>query len=255
MTRAAPDISWLTEAKLCIAFSTRLPLTPAGPAMPCLARALRFNALAGLLVGGFAAAVYMPMLSVGLPPLLAALLALAAMLWFTGALHEDGLADLVDALGGSRDRMRALDIMRDSRVGSFGAAALFFTLAIRAAALAELAAPSLVLAGLVASHAFARGIFAAAIFMFPAARRDGLGAAAGRAGGGDAFFGLFLGFLIAMAALGFGPALTAGLFALLAAGLVLCIALRRLGGYTGDVLGAAEQVAEMTVLITWVAMQ
>jgi adenosylcobinamide-GDP ribazoletransferase len=255
MTNDAPAASWPTEVKLCIAFSTRLPLAPAGLPSPCLARALRFNALAGLLVGGFAVAIYVLAQALGLPPFLDALLALAAALWFTGALHEDGLADFVDALGGSRSRLPALEIMRDSRIGSFGAAAIFFSLAIRASALAALEVPALALAGLVASHAFARGIFPAAIYIFPPARQDGLGAGAGQARGGDAAFGLLLGALLAWAALGFGPALLAAFLALLSAGVVLCIAQRRLGGYTGDVLGAAEQVAEMTVILTWVAIQ
>ena len=117
MTIPAPAASWLTDVQHCIAFSTRLPLAPPGPAPSCLARALRFNALAGLLVGGLAGAIYALALTLGLPPLLAALFALAATLWFTGALHEDGLADFVDALGGSRKRARALEIMSDSRIG------------------------------------------------------------------------------------------------------------------------------------------
>lgn len=255
MTKTAPIDSWLTEIRLCIAFSTRLPLAPNRIAASSLAKALRFNALAGLIVGGFAAAIYALATALALPPLLAALLAIAALLWFTGALHEDGLADFVDALGSSSDRLRALEVMRDSRIGAFGAAALVLSLAIRATALAELETPFLVLAGLVASQSFARGIFAAAIYIFPAARSDGLGAGAGKAQRGHAILGLLLGGLLAVASLGFGPSLLACLLALIAATFVLCIALRRLGGYTGDVLGAAEQVAEMTILLSWVAMQ
>ncbi len=115
-------------------------------------------------------------------------------------------------------------------------------------------APPLVFAGLVASHAFARGLLPAAMLVLPPARRDGLAASLNRPKRGDAALGLLLGGLVALAALGFGAALAASAAALLAAGAVLLIARRRLGGYTGDVLGAVEQVSEIAMLMGIVVM-
>jgi adenosylcobinamide-GDP ribazoletransferase len=254
MSKFSPLAHWLNDARLCLAFSTRLPLASPPGESHRLGRALRLNALAGVVVGGFGATVYWLAAALGLPVAVAALLSLAAALWFTAALHEDGLADFVDAMGGGRTRAKALEIMRDSRIGAFGAAALFLSLALRVALLAALGEPPLVFAGLVASHAFARGLLPTAMLVLPPARRDGLAASLNRPKLGDAALGLLLGSLVALAGLGFGAALVASAAALLAAGAVLLIARRRLGGYTGDVLGAVEQVSEIAMLMGIVVM-
>ena len=118
---------------------TRIPVTVAhGP--DTLRNATRYMPLVGLGIGGAAAAVFAAART-GLPPAPAALLALAATLLLTGALHEDGLADCCDGLGGGRTRADALRIMRDSRIGAFGALGLLATVGTKLACLAALAQP------------------------------------------------------------------------------------------------------------------
>ena len=133
----------LRDIAFTLRFLTRFPL-PAAP-MPDpaedvaqFAAALRYAPLAGVIIGGVGAAIYALCLWLGLGPLLAAGLAVAAMLLTTGALHEDGLSDVADGFGGGRDRDHKLAIMADSRIGTYGTAALILCLLLRIAALVEL---------------------------------------------------------------------------------------------------------------------
>ncbi|GAG53084.1 unnamed protein product, partial [marine sediment metagenome] len=116
--------AWLADLRLAIAFSTRLPLGRPGDRPERVRRALRLAPLAGLLVALFVAGVLVVLEGLSLPPLAAALIAVAAGFWLTGGLHEDGLADTADGLGAVATRAGRLAIMRDSRVGTFGAVAL-----------------------------------------------------------------------------------------------------------------------------------
>ena len=128
-----------------------------------LEKAIRYFPLAGLLVGGIAALAFMASAHFWPKPL-AVLFAIATVVYLTGALHEDGWSDMADGFGGGWDRQRILDIMRDSRLGSFGAVALVILLLMRVFALLEIDAALLPLA-LIAGHAFSRlcpiGIMAA----------------------------------------------------------------------------------------------
>ncbi len=153
--------AWLndiaTDLRLGILFCTRLPLPDPGPVgSGDIARASWALPVAGALVGGIGALVYWIAFRIGLPPLPAAALALAAMLIATGALHEDGLADTADGFGGGKDREQKLAIMRDSRVGTYGACALIVSLMLRWSALVVIAAPLQVALALIAAHAAAR---------------------------------------------------------------------------------------------------
>ena len=240
----------------CLRFFTRLPLPAAGPhAAPDLARLALMTPVAGALIGAIGALALLLAFALGLPPLLGAALAVSALVAVTGALHEDGLADLADGFGGGATPAQKLAIMRDSRIGAFGAAALALSLILRVAALAALlergagqAAAGLVLAGAV-SRAFALLPLA----LLAPARAEGLGAGAGRlsirgaaASGGAA---LIIAALLGLAALGLGRALLAFALALAAALAVASLARRQIGGQTGDVAGAAQQVAEIACLI------
>src|SRR5262245_24417900 len=117
-----PIISqWLDDLLNATAFLTRLPLpSRAGTLTPGLARAYRAFPLIGALIGAVIAGVDLVLLRAGLSPMPAAALALGAGMLFTGAMHEDGLADLADGFGGGRDKAGKLEIMRDSRLGTFG---------------------------------------------------------------------------------------------------------------------------------------
>lgn len=247
--------AWWLDFALSLAFLTRLPnLLAAPPEDRGLGPALRTAPLIGIVIGLIGGAAFWLAGALGLPPALAALLAVGATLCATGALHEDGLADTADGFGGGGDPERKLEIMRDSRTGAYGAAALVLSIAIRGTALAELAAPAAVVLALAAAHAVSRACLPAAMATIPLARTSGLAAATGRPEPGDAGIALALAAAIALLAQGFGPGLASLLAGALGAALVAWLARAQIGGYTGDVLGALQQAAEIAVLLTAVAL-
>ena len=240
----------IDEGKAALQFLTRLPVP--GP-VPCRAGALAAAAplfpLVGALIGALGAAAFALASGLGLPPALAALLAVTVQILATGGLHEDGLADLADGLGGGRSRAEKLAIMRDPRLGSFGALALALVTLARVLALATLAAPLAVTAALIASGACSRAALPALMVALPPARSDGLAAHAGRphplraaAAVGVALLGTFVLLPPGLAGQGLGAALAVLLG-------LLWLVRRQLAGYTGDVLGAAQQLAETGFLL------
>lgn len=132
----------------------------------------------GLAVGAISSVAGYFALAVGVTPPMAAIVALAAGALATGALHEDGLADLADGFGGGRTRDRKLEIMRDSRIGSYGVVALVLCFAFRAAGLAALIDSGGAFLGLLSLAAASRAVLPAALILMPPARQDGLGRAA-----------------------------------------------------------------------------
>ena len=249
---------WIEDMLLCIGFLSRLPVPQ--PATLPVARPLMRAAWAfpvvGCLIGLAGAAVLSVAVDVNLPPLAAALLALAVTAALTGALHEDGLADFADGMGVGSDRERAIQVMRDSRTGVFGVLALVFATAMKAAALAAIvtAEPSLAVATLVAVHALARGGLPALTLALQPASGSGLGASAGRPTAAGAEGAAVVCIAVALAALPSGAGLAAPVAAGTAIAVVGWLAHRRLGGYTGDVLGAAEQAAETAGLLAVASM-
>ncbi|OIR09203.1 cobalamin synthase [mine drainage metagenome] len=243
----------LAQLHLALVFLTRLPLPPLR-SLPegGLARAMRMFPLAGAVVGGLAALAYL-FGRLLFPPPLAALLALAASLLATGCLHEDGLADMTDGFGGGKDKAGKLEIMRDSRIGSYGVAALVMSLALRAAALAGFADPWRAAAALVAAHALSRGMIPLVMQMMTPARDNGLGHGAGQPSHTDAAAALLLAALLALLLLPLPQAALAVAAGALAALAVTRLALHHLGGHTGDVLGAVEQAVEVAVLLAVLA--
>jgi len=243
---------WLADLASAGRLLTRLPLggtpAPSGQAHPA-SHPARCYPLAGIGIGALAALAFALATWLSLPPFAAALAALAAGMLATGALHEDGLADVADGFGGGRDRERKLAIMRDSRIGTYGVLALVVVLAARGGSLAGLESPGAATAALIAAHAASRGGLAALMWVLPPARSDGLAAATGRPGGADAAAAAVLGSLPAFLLLPFPVALAALVaVAALQAALAL-LARRQIGGVTGDVLGAAQQLGEAAVLL------
>ncbi|WP_207480430.1 adenosylcobinamide-GDP ribazoletransferase [Arenibaculum pallidiluteum] len=239
----------LDELAAAAAFLTRLPVpwpVHGGPDLP--GRAMAWYPLVGAALGLLGGLVHALAMGLGATPLLAALLALLALVLVTGALHEDGLADSVDGFGGGRDREAKLRIMRDSRLGTFGALALIFTLSIRAAAIMALDHPGQVAVGLVASETLSRAVLPVLGAYLPPARPGGLGESHGRTAGLRAVAALVLG--ACLAGLAVGPAmLPCAAAAMLAALLWARLAERQVGGQTGDVLGGAQQVTAAAVLL------
>ena len=238
-----------SDLKAAVLFCTRLPIPHAATiAGADIARASWAFPIAGAIVGLIAAGVYWLAGLAGLPSLPAAGLTVAVTLVVTGCLHEDGLADVADAFGG-HTRERKLEIMRDSRVGTYGACALSMSLLLRAAALASIAAPAVAVPVLVAAHMAARGGMPLFMWLVPPARVDGLAVGVGRPPSVSTVAGMLLGVIALFLGLGAAAGLCAA--ALLAAGLALLawVCIRQFGGQTGDVLGAVEQLGEILILL------
>ncbi|NMM01339.1 adenosylcobinamide-GDP ribazoletransferase [Paraburkholderia sp. RP-4-7] len=219
--------------------------------------AARYFPLVGLLIGGLSALVYLAALHV-FPAGVAVLLSMAASLLVTGAFHEDGLADCVDAFGGAYTREDVLRIMHDSRIGAFGAIALVIALALKwqtLAALPPMRAASLMIAAHAASRVFAISYLATLDYV----RAEGKAKPVAQRLGGPA--------LLCAAVFGLplllwpnGPGLPDWRFAG-ATFVVLAVLrfgmgryfVRRIGGYTGDCLGFAQQIFELSIYLLGLA--
>lgn len=247
----------LWDLRVAASFLTRLPLpidhVRAGETF---ARCGWAFPVVGAGIGAAGGGVLWLAAGAGLGPEICALLALACMALLTGALHEDGLADLADGLGAA-DREKRLAIMADSRLGTYGALALIFSVGLRTAALASLPGPLTAAAALVAAGALSRAVTVPSLAMLPAARTGGLADRAGRPAAATALLALGLG--VAAAIGGLLPVATdmgcLGTVAVsLVAGLFMVWAMwALLGGHTGDGLGAQQQVTE-TVLYLCLAV-
>jgi len=245
----------LRGARAAFAFLTRVPVGGHPYAETELAWASAQFPLVGLVLGGILAALHRLLWPVG--PLADAALVVAASLLLTGALHEDGLADTTDALGGTHDRARVLEILKDSRVGTFGACALLVSVVARVTLLAQLgrsAAWALPLVGCSArvgpvwqmvALPYVSGAHAKSRLIVRATLPKALTASAWFAAAAAALFARHL--------------LSGQRLAVLAAALAAVTLVtswryaRRLGGITGDFLGATEQLCELTgyLVLAW----
>lgn len=241
---------WLFAPAVAAMFLTRLPVR--APQAELADAAAAFP-LVGALVGALGGGAYWLATLAGLPPLACALLALAVTAILTGALHEDGLADSADGLAG-RTAEDSIRIMRDSRTGGYGVLAMVFSVGLRATAISALADPLAVLAAIAAVGAISRAAMPAAMLALPRATATGLGADAGKPAAIDVLAGILLAALLAFVVLSFPGAAAALLAAAIATFAVGALARRRLGGYTGDVLGALQQLSEIAALLTLAAV-
>lgn len=239
----------VSELRLAFSLLTRLPVGSLKGEVPAMAESGWAWPVVGAAVGGVMAAVSVLALWLGLPPLMAAFLALAAGALVTGGMHEDGLADVADGFGGGGDRARKLEIMRDSRVGSYGVIALVLALGFRAAGIAQMAEAGAAPLALIALGAASRAGLPLALALMPPARPDGLGRAAGAATG-PALVAIGLAGLVLLA-FGPGAALAVALTMALAGLALAVLAMRQIGGQSGDVLGAMQVATECA---GWVAL-
>ncbi|KQU77786.1 cobalamin synthase [Mesorhizobium sp. Root102] len=236
------------DIALCLVFFTRLPLPVFDFRGRSLAAAIWAAPVAGLVVGLIGAIVFATAERFGLAMGPAAALALVATVLTTGCLHEDGLSDVADGFGGGKSRGRKLEIMRDSRIGAYGAATLALSLLIRWSALSEFVDPTQALFALLAAHAASRGLLGAFMHLLPPARVDGLSVGAGTVSAETATAGAVLG-AIPLLLLGLGGAV----FALILLGLLFAafraLCLNQIEGQTGDTIGALQQASEIAVLL------
>jgi adenosylcobinamide-GDP ribazoletransferase len=239
----------LIELAAAFALLTRLPVhVLALPRLTVPSQAVWAYPVVGAAVGAIGGAVYWFTHSLSCPPALAAICALAAVIIATGALHEDGLADFADGLAGDT-KERSLSIMRDHQIGTYGVIALALSLAIRATAIALIAEPRAVMAALIAADAASRLSTVLIMAALPPARRDGMSASVGSPTAGLAAAALGVTFVIAWLLLPLGVALLLLVSAIVSAMVIGRVALIRLGGQTGDVLGAGSQICECLALI------
>ncbi|MEQ8396312.1 adenosylcobinamide-GDP ribazoletransferase [Thalassobaculum sp.] len=248
-----PTHFWREEIGLAVMFLTRLPWPGRLPeSRPLMAAAWAFPVV-GVGVGLIAAFAYWIAQGVGLPASVAALAAIAAAAVATGALHEDGLADVADGFGGGADADAKRRIMRDSHIGSYGVLALVLATAAKVAALAALADVETAVVALVAAHALGRSAIPALAHWLPPAAPDGRGRDAGRPDALGALWAAGIGAGAALLILPAGIGLAAALATGGAAFAVGWLARRQIGGVTGDVFGAAEQVGEIAALFAIVS--
>ncbi len=259
--RDPTPISPIADIRAAIVFLTRLPV--GGPHRAVSQNAWAFP-LAGLLVGALGGTVFLAASWVGWSPWIAAFLTLATTAIITGGLHEDGLADSADGLGAGGSRDRRLEIMRDSRIGGYGAIALVLATGMKASALAAFgtletldqgAVPSAALGMLVliSTHSLSRGVLPLVMAILTPASASGVAASVGRPGLVTAIVALMLGGCIAVLALGPLGGLIALCAAAITAFLVALFLMRRLGGYNGDTLGLLEQLCEIAIMLALLA--
>ena len=236
---------------IALQFFTRFP-TPqwVGYQHEWLQQSSRYFVLVGLLVGGVVSAVYAGA-SLAFPPLVAVLISTIFGIVLTGAFHEDGFADVCDGLGGAVSAERALDIMKDSRIGAYGTIGVVLMLALKVSTLASLPTPSII-AALVIAHPLSRLAATAFIWRLNYVRAEGKSKPlAQRMSSGE---------FSTAASFGILPMLLCGVFGWLNWASILCgavllvlsalylwrVFVRRIGGYTGDCLGAVQQLAEVS---------
>ena len=209
--------------------------------------------LAGALVGVMAALAGWFALGLGLPVGLAAGLALTTQIVATGAMHEDGLADCADGFWGGQIRDRRLEIMRDSRIGTYGVIAICLSILLRWSMLATLFSAGAVFGAIVAAAALSRVPLVALACWLEPARKDGLAASVGRPESETLVLAAVAGLLVGLLFTGF-VALPAAAIAALAGWGVARVAIAKVQGQTGDVLGASQQLAEIGILAVFTAL-
>jgi len=239
-------------------FFTRLPIPGwVGFDAAWLNQASRYFPLVGVVVALLAAGVYF-VAALIFPAPVAVLLSTAASIYTTGAFHEDGFADMCDGFGGGMSPQRVLEIMKDSRIGAYGAIGILCMLALKCAALAALD-PVMAIAALLLAHPLSRLMASALIWQLSYAREEGKAKPLAQS--------MRTGEFAIAASTALIPALiliaggwltwTALAISILSAALVtLWLAgkiVRRLGGYTGDCLGAVQQVSEVTIYLALLA--
>lgn len=246
----------LGDIAVAVSLLTRLPLRLPDAAYARGARAAWAYPLVGVVLGGLATLIGLALLPVGSG--IAALGVLATTVILSGAMHEDGLADCADGFWGGWEKARRLEIMKDSQIGTYGVIALILSFAARWWALDQIfaldpAARSPILGALVATGVLSRAGMPVLMAWLPNARHTGLSQSVGRPNWVTATMAVLLAVAIGTAVLGqdalIGAAVLSGVVA--AAGL---IARAKIGGQTGDVLGASQQLGEIALLVTLAAL-
>lgn len=234
---------------VALQFFTRIPVPHwVGFDPQWLSQASRYFPAVGLVVGAFASLVY-ALASALWPPVVAVLLSTSAAIWLTGAFHEDGFADTCDGFGGGATPERVLEIMKDSRIGAYGAIGVVLLLAIKCATLSFLT-PRAAMAALLSAHPLSRLAATALIWRLDYVKAEGKAKPLAQHMSTLEFTIAVLTVALPLAVLlwsGLLPwrAAVAGMAAIAAVAVWMArLFVRRIAGYTGDCLGAVQQVSE-----------
>ncbi|WP_050603685.1 adenosylcobinamide-GDP ribazoletransferase [Ruegeria sp. 6PALISEP08] len=243
----------LWDIPLALVLLTRLPLPRLpDPVFSRQAQATWAFPLVGLVVAGLACLVGWSALALGLPVMASAGLLLATLIATTGAMHEDGLADTFDGLWGGFTRDRRLEIMKDSHIGTYGVLALIMSQLVRISAIAALLTADAV-GAIIAACIVSRALMPLVMAGLPHARKSGLSHSVGKPQKTSVVAALGLAAALAFLLIGAGAIAAMG-FAIASAAILAFIAKTKIGGQTGDILGATQLVSEITFLLTCVAL-
>ncbi len=235
---------------LAISFFTRIPVRLSPPVTPeQLNQASRYFAVVGLIIGSICALVY-AVSAEFFPKTIAVLIAMAASLLITGAFHEDGWADVWDGFGGGWSVEQKLNIMKDSRLGTYGAAALFVILLLKFQSLMALASPVL---GLILANTLSRVVATSLIVSMPYVTEDATSKVKPVAqvlSNNSLMILLLTGLVVSLWYLPIGQCILLFVILFLFRALLAFWFTRQLGGYTGDCLGAAQQSSEIVIYLS-----
>jgi adenosylcobinamide-GDP ribazoletransferase len=249
----------LADFRAALAFLTAIPARALGrrkEESPNFSRGARVFPLVGAVVGFIGGVVVVVCAMLGLPALVTAALAITVVVLATGAFHEDGLADTADGFGGGGTTVRKLEIMDDSRIGTFGTVALILSLLLRVAALAAIVPDGggHAMAALIAAEAASRGAMVRLWHELPAARPGGMGERTGPPDQEAMLIALIGAAIIVALAIvptfGFWAAIVALVVVILTAFGFARLTAHQIGGQTGDTLGACQQVTVAAFLIS-----
>ncbi len=240
------------DIPLALVLLTRLPM----PRLPEKTFARQADAawafpVVGLIVGALACVVGWVAMALTLPAIVSAVVVIAVLVMTTGAMHEDGLADTVDGLWGGFDRERRLEIMKDSHIGTYGVLALIFSQLARITLISALLI-SEAYAAILAACILSRAFMPVLMTTLPNARSSGLSHSVGGPRAVTTITGLGLALIFALFLMGVSALWPTAVAALIAAGLA-ATARAKIGGQTGDILGATQQVTELAFLAIAVA--
>lgn len=239
----------LVDIPTAFTLLTRFPLSvDHAKAGQRAAKAAWVYPIVGGILGLFAGIIGLALSTIGVQSGMSAAIAIIALMLFTGGLHEDGLSDCVDGLGGGNTIQRRLEIMKDSRIGAFGAAALCTTILARWAGYNAIINVDWLWA-FIAVGAASRLPMVLVMYGMPLARHGGLAATVGLVTAPTAIIAIVITLILCVASIGMLALPTIAIAVI--AGLPLCyLAWRRIEGYTGDILGGCQQIGEIAALAT-----
>ena len=253
MTKNDTALFSILDINVALILLTRLPWpSPPKDAFARQSRAVWAFPLAGLIVGALACGIGWIAILAQLPVFAVAGLIVATLIATTGAMHEDGLADTFDGLWGGFTPERRLEIMKDSHIGTYGVLALLLFQILRITAIAALVGAEM-MTGVLVACVFSRSLMPALMAFLKNARHSGLSQSVGAPPVSAVLAGLAVAALLALGLLG-ALALIPMLFAMIASLIVAKIAKAKIGGQTGDILGATQQITEITFLLTLIAL-